>query len=192
MVSARASTGASRSRRHTVRWVALGVAVAVSILAVTMALLLGTDPNADQYTSRLVGHTEPTFDLPTPDGQRVSNTSLAGKAVIVNFWNSWCLPCRQEHPALAAFYQRHANDPDFAMVGIVRDDSHAAVRAYVRAAGMDWIVAFDPGSDAALGFATRGQPETYALSPEGIIAGAKIGPSSVTDLEAMLASARRQ
>jgi len=184
------STEIRRSRRNPVRWVALGVATGVAVLAVTMALVLGTDPRADQLRSRLVGHAAPTFDLPALGGHRVSSASLAGKAVIVNFWNTWCIPCREEHPALVAFYQRHVQDPDFAMVGIVRDDTDAAVRAYVRVEGIKWIIALDPSSKAALDFATRGQPETFAISPDGVIAGARIGPSSVADLEVMLAAAR--
>ena len=75
-------------------------------------------------------------------------------------------------------------------IGIVRDDSRTAVRNYVREESVGWLVAFDPGSQAALNFATRGQPETFAISPDGVIVGANIGPSSVADLEQMLAAAR--
>ena len=51
----------------------------------------------------------------------------------MNFWNSWCIPCRQEEPALQTFYAAHRNEPDFAMVGIVRDDSAEPIRSYVAA-----------------------------------------------------------
>src|SRR5262249_11864948 len=112
--------------------------------------------------------------------------------VIVNFWNSWCIPCQQEHPALVEFYRRHAADPGFAMVGIVRDDTEDAVRSYVADEGVPYTVALDPGAQASLDFGTRGQPETYAISPDGVIAGTQFGPSSVTNLEQMYAAARGQ
>ena len=65
----------------------------------------------------------PAFSLETLDGKRVSARSLAGKTYVVNFWNSWCIPCHQEAPALESFYARHRTEPDFAMLGIVRDDA---------------------------------------------------------------------
>lgn len=171
---------------------ALGVGAAVLALGVVLALQVGTDPLAAQRKSRLLGKPAPSFDLPTLDGENVSLEGLAGRSVIVNFWNSWCIPCRQEHPALVEFYRRHAPEADFAMVGIVRDDTKAAIRRYVEEEEVPWIVAFDPGSKAALDFATRGQPETFAITPDGMIAGFQYGPSTVADLEAMLAAARGQ
>jgi hypothetical protein len=74
-------------------------------------------------------------------------------------------------PALKAFYEAHADDPNFAMVGIVRDAqrSRTGIEDYVRTQGMGWTIALDPGSKAALDFATRGQPETFAISPDGVI-----------------------
>ena len=63
----------------------------------------------------------------------------------MNFWNTWCIPCQQEHPALKQFYARHRDDPDFALVGIVRDDTRRAAGQYAKAEGIDWIIAMDPG-----------------------------------------------
>ena len=174
------------------RLVALAVGLVVVALAVVLTLQISTDPRADAQRSHLVGENAPGFDLPTLDGARVSLQSVRGKAVIINFWNTWCIPCRQEHPALVRFYRQHAQDADFAMVGIVRDDTEPAVRRYVKEENVSWIVAFDPGSRAALDFGTRGQPETYALSPDGVIVASNWGPSSVGDLETMLAIARGQ
>jgi cytochrome c biogenesis protein CcmG, thiol:disulfide interchange protein DsbE len=178
--------------RHRARWIALAVGAFVAVLAVVLATQVGTDPRADTNRSHLVGKNAPRYDLPTLDGKQVRSSDLAGKIVVVNFWNSWCLPCRQEHQALVDFHRRHADDPNFAMLGIVRDDTESAVRGYVEEEGVAYTVALDPGGRAALDFGTRGQPETYAISPDGVIAGSKFGPSSVDDLETMYRGARGQ
>lgn len=176
--------------RHQARWVALAVAVVVAAFAVVLATQVGGDPRAEATRSALVGKAVPDFSARTLDGEPVSDESLAGKAVIVNFWNTWCAPCIEELPALKAFYKQHADDPDFTMVGIVRDDTKSAVRGEVVDEKIRWTIAMDPGSKAALAFGTRGQPETFAISPDGFVVGAQIGASSVRYLEQLLAAAR--
>ena len=178
------------ARRHPGRWIACGVASVVVALAVVLALNVGTDPTAATRTSSLLGRPAPNFELPTLDGGRVTLAGLAGKSVIVNFWNTWCIPCGQELPALQEFYRLHANDSDFVMLGIVRDDTTPEVRRYVRREKIGWVVALDPGSKAALDFGTRGQPETFVLAPDGQIVGFQWGPSTVAGLEEMLTTAR--
>jgi cytochrome c biogenesis protein CcmG/thiol:disulfide interchange protein DsbE len=178
--------------RYRARWIALAVGLVVTVFAVVLATQVGTNPRADVNTSHLVGKSAPSFDLQTQDGGRVRSSELAGKVVVVNFWNSWCIPCQQEHPALVEFYRRHAGDPSFVMVGIVRDDTESAARRYVNEEGVPYTVAFDPGARASLDFGTRGQPETYAISPDGVVAGAQIGPANVANLEKMYAAARGQ
>ena len=176
--------------KHRARWIALSAGAVVVVLAVVLATQVGTDPRADANKSHLLGQDAPAYDLPTLDGGRVRSTDLAGKVVIVNFWNSWCIPCQQEHPALVDFFQRHAADPGFAMIGIVRDDTDSAVRSFVADEGVPYTVALDPGAQASLDFGTRGQPETYAISPSGVIVGSQYGPSTVANLEQMLRAAR--
>jgi cytochrome c biogenesis protein CcmG/thiol:disulfide interchange protein DsbE len=173
-----------------VRWIALGAGVVVAALAVALALTVDSDPQAEARRSRLVGKEAPQFDLPTLDDGRVSSEQLAGRVVIVNFWNSWCRPCHQEHPELMEFYERHRDDPDFAMVGIVREDSETAIQEYVEDEGVPYTVAFDPGGAAALAWGTRGQPETYAITPDGVVAASLLGPGTVETFEAMLSEAR--
>jgi cytochrome c biogenesis protein CcmG, thiol:disulfide interchange protein DsbE len=178
--------------RHPLRWIALGVGVAVAALAVVLALQVGDDQLQAQPRSELLGDAAPAFELTTVDGEEVSLDSLAGKAVIVNFWNSWCQPCLQEEPALKEFYERHRDEPDFALVGIVRDDTARAARDAVGARDIEWPMGIDDDAKAALDFGTRGQPETYAITPEGRVAATQYGPATVEDLETMLAAARGQ
>ena len=176
--------------KQPARVIALAVALVVVVLGVVLALNVGSDPAADAKQSHLVGKPVPAFDLPKLTGGRVTLADLAGKSAIVNFWNTWCLPCLQEAPALEQFYAEHENDSDFVMVGIVRNDETKDVRAYVRKNGVKWTIALDPENRAALDFATRGQPETYAVSPRGVVTAAKYGAMSPSELEMFLASAR--
>lgn len=177
--------------KHPARSIALGVAVLVAAFAAVLATQVGSDPRSDSNVSQLLGDPVPEFSVKTLDGATFTDRDLAGRAVIVNFWNSWCIPCEQELPALKAFYARHASEADFVMLGIVRSDTEGAARAYAKDEGMDWVIALDPDSDAALAFGTRGQPETYAITPDGMIVASQFAPARVKDLEEMLAVARR-
>ena len=180
--------------KHPARWIAASVGAVVVVLGVVLALNVGTDPQVESQKNRLLGREAPELNLPTLAGNRVTQDDVAGKAVIVNFWNTWCIPCQKELPALKAFYDAHAHDPDFAMVGIVRDaqESKAGIARYVKDKGIGWTIAFDPDSQAALDFATRGQPETFAITPSGRIVGFQLAEVTVPNLEKMLSFARGQ
>jgi hypothetical protein len=78
------------------------------------------------------------------------------------------------------------------MIGIVRDpqESTNTIKAYVKDEGMNWTIALDPGDQAALDFGTRGQPETIAVSPSGVVAASYYGPLKQAVLERFLDAAR--
>ena len=177
--------------KHPARLAALAVALVVIVFGVVLALNVGGDPQEDAKQSHLVGKAAPSFDLPNLQGGRVTLADIAGKSAIVNFWNSWCIPCQQEEPLLERFYAEHKDDPDFAMIGIVRDDETGNVKAYVKERGIGWTVALDPENLGALDFGTRGQPETYAISPSGTVAAAKYGAMLPGELDKFLAAARQ-
>lgn len=178
--------------RHTARWGALAVGVVVVGLAVVLALRVSDAERQTNPRSELLGDPAPAFTVTTMDGEELTLDSLRGRAVIVNFWNSWCIPCKEEEPALMRFYERHRDEADFALVGIVRDDSENAARQAVEERGIEWPMGLDPGGKAALDFGTRGQPETFAITPDGLIAGVQYGPATVADLDTMVAAARGQ
>jgi cytochrome c biogenesis protein CcmG/thiol:disulfide interchange protein DsbE len=178
--------------KHPARWIALGVAVVLIVFGVVLAVTVSTDPTAADQQSPFLGKAVPKFDLPTLTGDRVSNESTAGKTVIINFWNTWCPPCQQELPDLKQFYADHQGDDDLVMIGIVRDpqNTKAGIEKYVNDKGMGWTIALDPGDQAALDFGTRGQPETIAVSPGGVVAASYYGPISSGTLDRFVAAAR--
>ena len=96
------------------------------------------------------------------------------------------LVCRDELPALQAWYAAHQTDDSVVMVGIPRDDSSSAIRDAARRDHMGWAVQNDRGAQAAtLAYATRGQPESFVISPTGIVVGSIIGPMRTQDLDRM-------
>jgi cytochrome c biogenesis protein CcmG, thiol:disulfide interchange protein DsbE len=180
--------------RHRARWAAATVGAAVLVLAVVLAVNVGSDTQLEQQQTRMLGQSVPDATLETLDGRRFDLDSLAGKAVIVNFWNTWCAPCEEELPVLRDFHATHSGDSDFAMVGVSRDERVGTdeLRRFVDDQGLDWTIALDPNQRAALDFGTIGQPETFAVSPNGQIVSVKFGPArNVAELDAMLAAARR-
>ncbi|MGZ7019414.1 MAG: TlpA family protein disulfide reductase [Acidimicrobiia bacterium] len=177
--------------KHPFRWIALAVGAGVCVLAVVLALTVSSDPHSEQNTSRLVGKRAPAFTVKALDGTPITSKSLAGKTVLVNFWNSWCIPCRQEHDALSSWYEQHRNDPGVVLLGIVREDDARDIRNYVKDENVTWPVALDPGAKAALDFGTRGQPETYAIGPAGVVAASEFGPVTPAVLDQMVGYAQR-
>jgi cytochrome c biogenesis protein CcmG/thiol:disulfide interchange protein DsbE len=177
-----------RRPAHPVRLVIGAAAVAVALVVAVLVSGLGRSSVFDPVA--VLGRPAPADVLPALNGGRIDLADLRGKAVLVNFWNTWCQPCQQEAPALAGFTARHADDPSFVMVGVVHDDTTDAVTRWVGTHDIAWQVALDPGNRAALDFGTTGQPETYAISPTGVIVGKRAGPASVDDLERLLALAR--
>jgi cytochrome c biogenesis protein CcmG/thiol:disulfide interchange protein DsbE len=176
--------------KHPWRWVALSVGLGVCILAVVLALTVSTDPHEEANTSRLVGKAAPTYTVQSLDGKKITSQSLAGKTILVNFWNSWCPPCRQEHDDLVKWYSEHHDDSSVVLLGIVREDTKRAVSSYVKDNDVTWPIGLDPGAKAALAFGTRGQPETYAIGPDGVVAASKFGPVTPAVLDQMVAYAQ--
>ena len=174
--------------RVRVRWIALAVAVVLVAFGVMLAVQHRSEPSIPRLVQEH-GHA-PSFDMKTLDGKTVNSTQLQGKTYVVNFFNSWCIPCEQETPALKAFYAEHKSEADFAMVGIIIDDDASTVRGYVRDQGISWPVGVDPRGAASLGFGTTGQPETYVIAPDGVAVCGTLGPSTQAALDTWLQAAR--
>lgn len=133
-----------------------------------------------------VGDREPAPVVHAPalgDGDELSVADLAGRLVVVNFWGSWCGPCRVEQPELNAVAEQLGDEAAFLGVNVA--DSSADAQAYVREFGVAYPSVFDPaGSYAARfgGIGPRAIPSTIVIDPEGRVAVRIIGSTTATEL----------
>jgi cytochrome c biogenesis protein CcmG/thiol:disulfide interchange protein DsbE len=115
----------------------------------------------------------------------VSTDRLAGRIYVLNFWASWCVPCREETPALESFYRRwHPEGVE--LVGVLYDDTIGAARSFRRELGGTWPLVDDPGGRVALDYGVRGVPETYVVDADGTIMAKLIGAVGPTTLDRVL------
>lgn len=155
------------------------IRVAVSLLllvAVTAVLGLSFRRDPHDIKTGTVGHPAPAFDLERLDGTgQLSLAHYQGTVVVLNFWASWCIPCKEENPALAAAYERYRTS-DATLIGIVYQDSPEAARAYTERMGNTWPSVLDLDGRTAIAYGVFGIPETFFIGPDGVIAGRHIGP----------------
>ena len=97
--------------------------------------------------------------------------------MLVNFWASWCIPCREEAPALEAFQRRHG-DGDFTVLGIDSRDLGGDGRAFVERFGLTYPQLRDGDGDTAHEYGTTGVPENYLVDPRGKVRLVVVGPIS--------------
>lgn len=162
------SGGGGAPRARPVRWVMVGVAVVVLLpLAVILGSRLGEDATLGQR-SVLLDKPAPEFTLSNIDGGTISNEDLVGRPYLVNFWASWCVPCRQEHPNLEALYARY-EPQGVELLGVMFNDTPAGARAYREELGGDWPLLEDPDERTAVDFGVTGPPETFIVDDAGMI-----------------------
>jgi len=157
----------------------------IGVLAVVGLLVFGL---ASKGSSRLQpGDAAPTSTLPQLDGN--GSESLAdykGKWVLVNFWASWCLPCRAEAPALEAFQQQHGG-PRFTVLGIDTQDLSGDARAFVERYGLSYPQLRDGNGDKADEYGTTGVPENFLVDPKGKVRLVVAGPIGENELSGEVA-----
>jgi len=170
-------------------------AISVVVLALAGGALLGSrlDRDPTLVESPLIGRPAPEATLPLLESEgTVALSDLRGEIVVGNFWASWCLACREEHPALVAANESY-RDAGVVFVGIDFQDGRDSAIAFLdemgRGEGYRYVT--DPGSQAAVDFGVFGVPETFFIDRSGTIVAKITGPSSlpllVGTLDAILA-----
>lgn len=108
----------------------------------------------------------PDFSLPTPEGKQITLKQFQGKLVFLNFWASWCIPCREEMPAMERLYQEF-KEKNFVILAVnIKDRKQDAV-AFVKDLKLTYPIAIDPDGQVGLLYGAWGLPTTYLIGRKG-------------------------
>lgn len=155
---------------------AIRAAIVIALVVLVAVLAMGFRRDPRDIRTGTIGDPAPAFDLERLDAPgRVRLEDLKGKVVVVNFFASWCVPCKEEAPHLIRVWERYRTS-DVAFVGIAYQDEPAAARDFHSRMGQTWPIALDDRSSTAFGFGVFGVPETFFVGPDGVIRGRHIGP----------------
>lgn len=125
-----------------------------------------------------IGTVAPAFSLEDSQGQALNLESLRGKVVMLNFWATWCAPCRYEMPSLEALYQKY-KDHDFVVVGVsIDEEGWKAVEAFLNIVPVTFPILLDKEMRVSELYETYRVPESYLIDPQGIIVAKFVGPQN--------------
>ena len=160
--------------------------IAAVVVAAAAALFVAFRPASGGSSSAVaaVGKPAPRFATVDLSGKSVRLAEVDGP-VLLNFWASWCTPCRAEFPMLAKVHGRGAT-----VLGVVFRDSASSAAAFMREQGATWPGLVDPRSQIADAYDVHpkpGIPVTYAIDPAGVVRARHLGPLTQADLDRLLA-----
>jgi cytochrome c biogenesis protein CcmG/thiol:disulfide interchange protein DsbE len=136
-------------------------------------------PAASGMVSPTKGYLAPDFAASDLEGRRVRLSNLRGKAVFINFWATWCAPCKKEMPAIGRLALRLP--PDAAILTVAGDSGEQEVRRFVRALRMQVPVILDADGAISNKFRIAGIPTTLVLDPRGVVVKRVLGPRAWDD-----------
>lgn len=125
----------------------------------------------------LVGRAAPDFEVTSLDGKTIKLADLKGKVVLLDFWATWCSPCRAETPNLKAVWDKHGKDPRFVMIALSFDRKAVHARDYAKKHDLGWVHVFaNGGFESKIGRAydVRGIPKILLIGPDGKVVATKL------------------
>ena len=171
---------------HTALVTSVVLAVLVAILVAVLATRDSSNERSTQ--SPLLGRVAPPVEGRTITGEQVSTADQRGRWVVVNFFGSWCTPCLQEHPQLNAFDLAHREEGDAVLISVTFDDSAKKARRFFAEHGGDWPVIDDPENRIGVAFGVPKVPETFVISPDGVVVQRFAGPVTRQAIEDVIAA----
>ncbi len=162
------------------------------LAALSAALALGACglPRASPTSSASAGNPAPAFDLVGVDGARHSLSSYRGRVVVLNFWATWCIPCRAEMPDLEHEARIHRGG-SVAIVGVDWKESSGQVTDFTAALGVSYPMLLDSDGQVYARYLVAALPTTFIIDAGGRLLKSRIGIAGRDEIEAEIKAAQR-
>jgi peroxiredoxin len=148
--------------------------VGVLLIFTSVQLRAHEDPWKGLGVIRLSGHSPSDFTLPTLDGGSITLSDLKGKVVLINFWATWCSPCREEMPSLERLYRQFKHGK-FALLAVDIMEHPEKVKKFAREYNLSFPILLDRNGDISAKYAANAIPTTYIIDKGGKAVGKAIG-----------------
>jgi cytochrome c biogenesis protein CcmG/thiol:disulfide interchange protein DsbE len=168
------------TRQQTVRWGRWLVYVGLAALFIFLALGL-----LQAYKGPVETGKAPDFTLTSFDGSTVTLSKLRGQVVVVNFWASWCVPCRDEAPYLERTWRKY-RDRGVVFIGVDYVDTEKGALAFIKEFDITYLNGPDIGTRISDAYHIKGVPETYFVAKNGDLRGNVIGPLASPQLDSKI------
>jgi thiol-disulfide isomerase/thioredoxin len=142
-----------------------------------------------------IGDLAPDFRLTTLDGKPLSLKSYRGKYVLLDFWATWCAPCRQELPHLKELHKKFGTDKRFELVSLSLDNERTAPRDFAKKEGIPWVQGFlgkTVDSAVTADYGVTGIPAIFLIGPDGRIVAKDLRGTAAAEAVATALTARSQ
>jgi thiol-disulfide isomerase/thioredoxin len=126
----------------------------------------------------------PAFQMRALDGREIDSANLKGKVVVLNFWATWCGPCKEEMPALERL-RRQVDGDKVVLAAVTTDMQRDGIRAFIAQLGLGFPVWLDEDRSVSAAFLVRGLPTTVFIGADGRVAGRAVGPRDWDSPEAV-------
>ena len=178
-------------RRRPALW---GAVAAGIVLALFVVVLATREPATNRTVdSPLLGKAAPALaGASLLDGKQFDLRDEEGRWTLVNFFATWCEPCRKEHPDLVRFSQDHRVADDARVVSVVFQDKPEDVEGWFRDNGGNWPVVDDADGQIVVDWGVSGVPESYLVDPAGGVRAKIVGGVDATKLDDLLQRAQAQ
>ena len=165
--------------------------ISILILLVLSLVMTGCDRKQQETIQQKeqrplvasIGSLAPDFDLQDIDGNRWRLSDLEGQVVFINFWATWCPPCREEMPSMQELYDTMPKDR-FKMLSILSNDDPTMAASFAAKGGFKFPILIDPYSKIGKAYGLTGVPETFIVDKQGILRQKYIGPRHWSSPEA--------
>jgi peroxiredoxin len=136
-----------------------------------------------QHPAPEVDHVAPDFTLPDLEGNQISLSTYKGRVVLLNFWATWCPPCRLEMPTMEKAYRKY-RDKGFEVVAVSVDAGpKSSVKSFLRELGLSFQVLLDPDMETLRAFRGFSLPMTVVIDRQGVIRSRELGYRDWSDGE---------